>query len=49
MGSAIILYIGDNLNNRIRIRHVLMAEDYKFVAVGNAANGCKYLIICNRI
>ncbi len=43
MGSLTILYIEDNLDNRILIRRVLMAEGYEVVEAGNAGEGLKVL------
>jgi len=43
MGSAIILNIEDNFDNRMLIRRVLMAEGYEVVDAGNAGEGLEVL------
>ncbi len=43
MGSATILNIEDNFDNRMLIRRVLMAEGYEIVDAGNAGEGLEVL------
>jgi two-component system, cell cycle response regulator DivK len=43
MGSATILNIEDNFDNRMLIRRVLMAEGYEIVEAGNAGEGLEVL------
>jgi two-component system cell cycle response regulator DivK len=43
MGSATILNIEDNYDNRMLIRRVLMAEGYEIVEAGNAGEGLEVL------
>ncbi len=43
MGSATILNIEDNFDNRLLIRRVLMAEGYEVVDAGNAGEGLEAL------
>jgi two-component system cell cycle response regulator DivK len=43
MSSATILNIEDNIDNRMLIRRVLMAEGYKIVEAGNAGEGLEVL------
>jgi two-component system, cell cycle response regulator DivK len=43
MGSAIILNIEDNFENRMLIRRVLMAEGYEIIEAGNAGEGLEVL------
>ncbi len=43
MGSATILNIEDNFDNRLLVRRVLTAEGYKIVEAGNAGEGLEAL------
>jgi len=43
MGSATILNIEDDFDNRMLIRRVLMAEGYEIVETGNAGEGLEVL------
>ena len=43
MGSATILNIEDNFDNRLLVRRVLSAEGYKIVEAGNAGEGLEAL------